>query len=125
MQRSYPIEYRQSIPEWEIPLTYNSLSIPDSELHHIGHLAKKCCSLKPVDCPDLHEIIEQLCDPIFQLVMGVTTFDGTSTISCACTGCVQPDTDYRTEAWICCQYVDGSEIIGLSLKGGVRQNVFC
>ena len=51
----------------------NSLSIPDSELHHIGHLAKKCCSLKPVDRPDLHEIIEQLCDPIFQLVMGVTT----------------------------------------------------
>ena len=117
MQRSYPIEYRQSIPEWEIPLTYNSLSIPDSELHHIGHLAKKCCSLKPADRPDLHNIVEQLCDPIFQLVMGVTTFDGTSTISCACTGCVRPDTDYSTKAWICCQYVDGSEIIGLSLKG--------
>ena len=117
MQRSYPIEYRQSLPEWEIPLTYNSLSIPDSELHHIRYLAEECCSLKPADRPDLHEMVEQLCDPVFQLVMDVTTFDGTYFISCACIGCVQPDAYNSAEAWLCRQYVDGSEIIRFSLKG--------
>ena len=111
MQRSYPIEYRQSLPEWEIPQTYNSLPIPDSELHHIGYLTKKCCSPKPADRPDLHEIVEQLCDPVFQLVMDVTTFD--STISCACTGY----SDNATEAWMNSQCVNGSEIIAFSLKG--------
>ena len=61
------------------PDIYNSLSIPrpDSELHHIGLLAEKCCTLKPTDHPDLHEIVEQLYDPVFQLVMDVTTFDAT------------------------------------------------
>ena len=114
MRRSYPTEYGQSISEWEIPETFKSIPIPDSELHHIRHLSKECCSHNPADRPDLQEIVQQLCDPEFQLVMDVTTFDGT--ISCACTGCVRPDTDYSTEAWICCQYVDGSEIIIFSLK---------
>ena len=122
MRRSYPTEYRQAIPELEIPETVKSFPMPDSELYHIGHLAKKCCSHKPTDRPDLQEIIEQLCDPVFQLVMDVTTFDGT--ISCACTGCAQHVetsaaalySDYSTEAWVCCQHVDGSEIIIFSLK---------
>ena len=123
IQRNYPTEYRQSLPEWEVPETIKSFSIPDSELHHIGHLAKKCCSLKPADRPDLHEIVEQLCDPVFQLVMDVTTFDGT--VSCACTGCVRhvetsvaaSYSDYNTEAWISSLCVNGSEVIALSLKG--------
>ena len=127
MQRSYPIEYRQSLSEWEIPQTYNSLSIPDSELHHIRYLAKQCCSHKPADRPDLHEIVEQLCDPVFQLVMDVTTFDGT--ISCACTGCARPveasaPSDYSTEAWISSPTVNGSEIIAFSLKGKTEKRHF-
>ena len=116
MQRSYPIEYRQSLPEW-VPLTYNSLSFPESELHHIGYLAKECCSLKPEDRPDLHEMVEQLCDPVFQLVMDVSTLVSDGIISSSCIGCVHPDANNSTEAWLCYQYGDGSEIIGLSLKG--------
>ena len=113
LHRSYPIEDRQSIPEWEIPLTFDSLSIPSSELHHIGLLAKNCCNCKPADRPDLQEIVEQLCKPVFQLVIDVATFSGIA--SCACTGCTQ-QTDYSSEAWVCCRYADGSEIIVLSLK---------
>ena len=123
MQRSYPIEYRQSIPEWEIPLTFKSIFIPDSELHYMRTLAKNCCCCNPADRQDLQKTVEQLCDPNFQLVMSVTTFDGS--ISCACTGgvwCTENSTtasqsDCNTDVWLCHQCVDGSEIIALSLKG--------
>ena len=114
LHRSYPIEHRQSIPGWEIPLTFDSLSIPNSELHHLRLLAKNCCSCRPADRPDLLEIVEQLCEPVFQLVMDVATFNGIA--NCACTSCTQ-QTDCNTEAWVCCQYPDGSQIIVLSLKG--------
>ena len=123
MQRSYPIEYRQSIPEWEIPLTFKSISIPDSELHHMKTLAKSCCSYNPADRPYLQKTVEHLCDPNFQLVTSVTTFDGN--ISCACAGSVQctknsttaSQNDCNTDVWLCRQCVDGLEIIALSLKG--------
>ena len=97
------------MPESEIPLTSSTFSIPDSELHHIRYLTIQ----KPADCPDLHEMVEQLCDPVFQLVMDVTTLDGT--ISCACTGCAWPveasaPSDYGTEVWIS-STVNGSGII--------------
>ena len=119
MQRSYPIEYRELLPDLIMKSTN-----PDSKLHHIGSLAKKCCNDNPADRPDLQEIVEQLCDPVFQLVMDVTTVD--ANISCACTGCIQHveasvaasyHTGYNAGAWICNQYGDGSEIVALSLKG--------
>ena len=117
MQRNYPNDFRQSIPEWEILPT---LSIPDSELHHMRSLAKRCCSYNPADRPDLVEIVEQMCNPIFQLVMNVTVFDGT--IDCACaqdteTSITTSQTDSDTDAWLCHQSIDGSEIIAITLKG--------
>ena len=70
-------QHRQSVSEFEISLRCNSIPIPCSELHHFGNLAKMCCSHNPAtDPPNLQEIVEQLCDPVFQLVMGVTGFDG-------------------------------------------------
>ena len=123
MQRSYPMEYRQSIPEWEMPLTSKCISIPDSELYHMRALTKNCCSYNPADRPDLQETVQRICDPNFQLVMNATTFDGN--ISCSCTGSVQctetsttaSQTDCNTDVWLCHERVDGSEIIALSLKG--------
>ena len=122
MQRSYPTECRQLMPESEIP-TFKSISIPESELYHIRTLAKHCCSYNPAGRPNLQEIVEQLSDPNFQLVMDVTTFNGNFT--CACTGCLQhaetlattSRTDCSTEAWMCRQHVDGSEIIAFSSQG--------
>jgi len=83
MQRSYPTEYLQSITEWEIPLTLKSIPNLDSEYHHIGGVTQRCCSHNPAYRPDLQEIVEQLCDPVFQLVINVTILDGD--IICACT----------------------------------------
>ena len=122
MQRSYPIEYRELISDLELTQTSKFVPIHDSELHHIKSLAKLCCSDNPEDRPDSQEIIKQLCDPAFQLVMDVTTFSGN--ISCACSGVVQHAetplaasfADCNTVAWICSQYSDGSEIVALSLK---------
>ena len=74
LQRSYPTQHQQ-LPEWEIPEIQKSSSIPDSSLNHIKALARKCCSLHPANRPNLQEIVEQLCDPEFQLVMDVTTID--------------------------------------------------
>ena len=117
MQRNYPNDFRQSIPEWEILPT---LSIPDSELHHMRSLAKQCCSYNPVDRPDLEKIVEQMCDPIFQLVMSVSVFDGS--IDCACTQDTETSptasqTDFYTDAWLCHQCIDGSEIFAITQKG--------
>ena len=129
LQRSYPTEHRE-LPEWEIPQTFKSVSIPDSELYYFGYLAKECCSHDPADRPGLQEIVEQLCDPEFQLVLDIITIDGY--IACACSGFVQyvdtstaataaaaataSHTDHISEAWISCQCGDGSEIIALTLK---------
>ena len=118
MQRSYPTDHRDTIPEADMPLSSKSVIIPDSELHHIGNLVKKCCSDDPADRPDIQQIIEQLCDPEFQLVMNVTTItslDGT--IGCACTVEMSATASDTTEAWICCKYTDRSEIIVFSLRG--------
>ena len=121
LQRSYPTEHRE-LPEWEMPQMFKSVPAPDSELYHFGNLAKGCCNHDPANRPGLPEIVEQLCDPEFQLVMDVTATDGE--IGCACTGCVRyvdtsaaaSHTDHISEAWISCQCGDGSEIIGLTLK---------
>ena len=125
MQRSYPNELRQSIPEWEMPWPLKSISVPDSELHHLRTLVKNCCSLNPAGRPDLQEAVEQLCNPVFQLVTDVITFNGN--ITCACTSsCLQccettATASYancnNTEVWVCCQYVEGSEFILFSSKG--------
>ena len=124
LQRSYPTEHRE-LPEWEMPQTFKSVPIPDSELYHFGNIAKGCCNHDPADRPGLQEIVQQLCDPGFQLVMDVTTTDGE--IGCACIGSVQhvdtsaaaatSHTNHNSEARISCQYGDGSEIIALTLKG--------
>ena len=122
MQRRYPTEYRQSIPEVETPLIVKSISIPDSELN-LGCLAKRCCSSTLANCPNLQEIVEQLCNPVFQLVMDVTTFDGN--ISCTFPGCGSHTeisstgsyTSCNTETWISCQCINGSEIIAFSMDG--------
>ena len=116
MERSYPTD--QLMSEWA---EWGIINFP-SEFYHIKTLAKRCCNDNPTDRPDLQEIIEQLFDPLNQLVMNVTTFDGS--ISCACTGCIHAETSvtdfhnncYR-EAWISCQHGDGSEIITVSLEG--------
>ena len=122
MQRSYPTEYRQSIPELEVPLIVKSISIPDSELP-FGCLAKRCCSSNLANRPNLQETVEQLSDPVFQLVMDVTTFDGS--ISCTFTGCrshtkISAPGSYNScnnETWISCQCINGSEIIAFSVNG--------
>ena len=123
MQRSYPTELRQSIPEWEIPWPLKSISsIPDSELHHMRTLAKNCCSLNPAGRPDLQVAVEQLCNPEFQLVTDVITINGN--VPCACTrSCLQCSTTTascancnNTEVWMCCQNVAGAEFISFSSK---------
>ena len=81
IQRNYPTEYRDTLPEVEIPLIPKSVSGTDS---YIENLAKRCCSLDPANRPDLEEIAEQLCDPIFQLLMHVTTINSDGHIYCAC-----------------------------------------
>ena len=104
MQRSYPTEDRTEV---EMPLI---VSVPDSELRHIGNLARSCCSEDPAERPELEEIMRQLCDPIFQLMMHVTTVTLEGTISCTCT--VEVSASYcTTEAWMCCNYTDRSEIV--------------
>ena len=121
LQRSYPAEHRE-LPEWEIPQTFKSIFVPDSELYHFGNLAKECCSHDPADRPGLQEIVEQLYDPEFQLVLDVITISGN--IGCTCSGSVRYETsatatahtDHSSEAWISCQYGDGSEIIAMTLK---------
>ena len=122
LQRNYPVEHRQSILEEEFPLTFNSLkfSVPDTdhEFHHVRTLAKMCCKSNPIDRPDLQVIIEQLCDPVYQLIMDVTTIDA-NCISCACVQHVETSashTDHSSEAWITCQCGEGSEIIALALQ---------
>ena len=122
MQRSYPTEYRQSIPELETPLIVKSISILDSELN-FGCLAKKCCSSSLANRPNLQEVVEELCDPVFQLVMDVTTFDGS--ISCTFPGCrshtklssTDSYTSHNTKTWISFQCMNGSEIIVFSMNG--------
>ena len=121
LQRSYPTEHRQLL-EWEVPQTFKSVFIPNSELYHFGYLAKECCSHDPADRPGLQEIVEQLYDPEFQLVLDVITVSGN--ITCTCSGFVcygtsaaaTSHTDHSSKAWINCQCVDGSEIIRLTLK---------
>ena len=117
MQRSYPTDCRETIPEVDMPLSSKPVIIPDSELHHIGNLAKKCCSDDPVDRPDVQQIIEQLSDPEFQLVMDVTTTPLDGIIGCACTVEVSATASDTTEAWICCKHTDRSDITVFSLKG--------
>ena len=116
LQRSYPTEHRQSILEWKIPQTFNSLnfSVPDAEFHCIRTLTQMCCKANPIDRPDLQEIVEQLCNPIDQLVMDITTFVA-NCISSACVAAAS-HTDHSSEAWISCEHGDGSEIIRLTLK---------
>ena len=45
LQSSYPTEHRQSILEWKMPQTFNSLnfSVPNTEFHRVRTLAKMCC----------------------------------------------------------------------------------
>ena len=115
MQRSYPTEYRTEV---EMPLISKFVSVPDSELRHIGNLAKSCCSHDPADRPELEEIMTRLCDPIFQLMMHVTmvTLDGI--IVCTCTAEASAASSYcTTEAWMCCKYTNKSEIIVFLLNG--------
>ena len=126
MQRSYPTELRQSIPELEMPWPLKSISVPDSELHHMRTLAKMCCSLNPADRPDLQVAVEQLCSLEFQLVTDVIPFNGIITCACtsSCLQCFETSSTTgsfancsSTEAWMCCQYVDGSEFISFSSRG--------
>ena len=119
LQRSYPTEHRQSVLEWEMPQTFNSLkfSVSDTEFHHVRTLATMCCKANPIDRPDLQEIVGKLCDPVDQLVMDITTFDA----NCISTACVAKSaaashSDHISEAWISCEHGDGSEIIALTLK---------
>ena len=122
LQRNYPVEHRQSILEGEFPLTFSSLefSVPDTdhEFHQVRTLAKMCCKSNPIDRPDLQVIIEQLCDPVYQLVMDVTTIDA-NCVSSTCVRHVETSASYidnSSEAWISCQCGEGSEIIALALQ---------
>ena len=117
MQRSYPVEYRDAIPEMEMPLVSKFADFPDSELHHIGNLANRCCSNDPVGRPDLHEIVKQLCNLELQLMMHVTTVTLDGNIGSACTVEASSHTNYVTETWICCKYTNRSEITVFSLNG--------
>ena len=121
MQRSYPTEYRHEV---EMPVISKFVTVPDSELHHIGNLAKRCCSHDPADRPDLEEIMKQLCDPAFQLMMHVTTTSLDGIIGCTCTvetSTTASYTNYATEAWICCNYTNRSEIIVFILNGIISE----
>ena len=108
MQRKYPNEDRYSIPEWEIPHHYEAISVPDSELHYLGSLVKQCCQTNPDNRPDLPIVVQQLCDPVNQLVMGVTTLRDSNPVTCACAS--------TSDAWLCCQGVDGAYFSVFSVK---------
>ena len=107
LQRNYPVEERHSIPEWEIPHHNEAISVPDSELHYLGSLVKQCCQTNPDNRPDLHMVVQQLCDPVNQLVMGVTTLCD-SKVTCACI--------FASDVWLCCQGVDGAYVSVFSMK---------
>ena len=111
MQRSYPIEQRQSIPIWETPTSYEFISVPDSELYHMENLVKQCCQPNPTNRPDLSNVVQHLCDPVFQLVMGVTCLHNAYSISCVCAGTLSGF------AWLCHQGIDGANISMFTMKG--------
>ena len=110
MQRNYPSEYRDTIPEMEIPLISKSDSVSDS---FIENLAKRCCSLDPADRPDLEEVVKQLCNPVFQLLMDIPTISLDGRIYCACS---VESSNYSTEVWVGYKYGDKSVIIVFSLN---------
>ena len=99
MQRKYPNEDRSSISEWEIPHHPDAISVPDSELYYLGSIVKECCQCIPDNRPDLHKVVQQLCDPANQLVMGVTTLNDSNPVTCACASV--------SNTWLCCQGVNG------------------
>jgi len=108
MQRKYPDEERYSIPEWEIPHHYEVISVPDSELHHLGSLVKQCCHINPENRPNLPMVVEQLCDPVNQLVMSVTTLYDSNPVTSACAS--------ASNAWLCSQGIDGACVSVFSVK---------
>ena len=108
MQRKYPNEGRFSIPEWEIPHHPDAISVPDSELYYLGSIVKECCQRIPDSRPDLHKVVQQLCDPANQLVMGVTTLNDSNPVTWACASV--------SNTWLCCQGVDGVHVSVFSVR---------
>ena len=113
IQRNYPTEYRDTISEVEIPLISKSVSGTDS---YIENLAKRCCSLDPANRPDLEEIAEQLCNPVFQLLMHVTTIISDGQIYCACSVESSTTANHPTEVWVGYRYGDKLVIVVFSLN---------
>ena len=114
MQRKYPDEDRYSIPEWEIPHHHKAVLVPDSELYYMRSLVKQCCHTNPENRPDLPVVVQQLCDPVNQLVMGVTTLHNNNPVTGACAS--------AGIAWLCCQGVDGAYVSVFSIKNLEMEN---
>ena len=108
LQRNYPVEERYFLPEWEIPRHYEAIAVPDSELHYLGSLVKQCCQTNPDNRPDLHMVVQQLCDPVNQLVMDVITLRDSNPVTCACAS--------TSDVWLCCQGVNGAYVSVFSVK---------